>query len=354
MTQAELAERLGVSYQAVSRWENESSYPDIELLPAIAALFGVTVDYILGSIERHADRACWQKLNSLDDRAARLACLREMHRAYPEDQEVFFRLCEALWDPDECRRLTDEFLSVCTIPFMRAEAIRHVICVLDEDRVMAYMWEKNIPSEAWDPLLETRYLNREDARQYRNKRQFLLREHLREAFTRMEEGRDLCPASAHEDAGFHRPTEVDITGAETVLSVIAALTGIPLTDEHPATGDGIPDLWYSQRIWAALHIAQGLSTMRAPTGTARAIAYLEDAAGLHRRMRNLPPEAMMSYRTHGLDTLDLPRARCNLYYDRRLMEPFFADTAFRALREDPVLSHRFAACQAVFLEDAVD
>ena len=41
LTQGQLAERLGVSYQAVSRWENETTYPDIELLPAIASLFGI-------------------------------------------------------------------------------------------------------------------------------------------------------------------------------------------------------------------------------------------------------------------------------------------------------------------------
>lgn len=48
MTQEELAEQLGVSFQSVSRWENNACYPDMELLPVIAEFFGVTVDNLMG------------------------------------------------------------------------------------------------------------------------------------------------------------------------------------------------------------------------------------------------------------------------------------------------------------------
>ena len=47
LTQDQLAEKMNVSPQAVSKWENEISCPDIALLPKLAALFGITVDALL-------------------------------------------------------------------------------------------------------------------------------------------------------------------------------------------------------------------------------------------------------------------------------------------------------------------
>lgn len=48
MTQEALADKLGVTYQAVSKWENEQSCPDIQLIPQIADIFGVTINWLFG------------------------------------------------------------------------------------------------------------------------------------------------------------------------------------------------------------------------------------------------------------------------------------------------------------------
>ena len=47
LTQEALAEKLGVSSQAVSKWENDQSCPDIALLPELAKILGCTTDELL-------------------------------------------------------------------------------------------------------------------------------------------------------------------------------------------------------------------------------------------------------------------------------------------------------------------
>ena len=48
LTQDQLAEKLGVTAQAVSKWENDQSCPDITMLPKLAEIFGTTTDALLG------------------------------------------------------------------------------------------------------------------------------------------------------------------------------------------------------------------------------------------------------------------------------------------------------------------
>ena len=47
MTQLELAEKMGVTDKAVSKWERDLSFPDINLIPKLADVFNMTVDELM-------------------------------------------------------------------------------------------------------------------------------------------------------------------------------------------------------------------------------------------------------------------------------------------------------------------
>lgn len=56
-TQEEVAEKLGVSNRTLSSWETDRTVPDVTLLPAIADIYGVTVDEILRGERKASDEA---------------------------------------------------------------------------------------------------------------------------------------------------------------------------------------------------------------------------------------------------------------------------------------------------------
>ena len=49
MTQKELGQKLGISFQSIAQWENNLRNPKIETLQRIADALGVSVDYLLGT-----------------------------------------------------------------------------------------------------------------------------------------------------------------------------------------------------------------------------------------------------------------------------------------------------------------
>lgn len=65
VTQDRLAEYLGVTAQAISRWESEICYPDIEVLPAIADFFNISLDELIGVDQKRKEN----KINEYIERA---------------------------------------------------------------------------------------------------------------------------------------------------------------------------------------------------------------------------------------------------------------------------------------------
>lgn len=71
ISQEELADKIGVSRQAVSKWESEQSTPDLEKIIMLSDFFGVTTDYILKGKEPVEDKE--QKSKELTSRVLYIA-----------------------------------------------------------------------------------------------------------------------------------------------------------------------------------------------------------------------------------------------------------------------------------------
>ena len=103
ITQDTLATAIGVTPQAISRWEAEGGYPDIELLPALADFFAVSTDELLGYklSEREAELADIKKemkrLAEVGSAEERVAYARNAFARYPNDYEVRNNLAVCLY-----------------------------------------------------------------------------------------------------------------------------------------------------------------------------------------------------------------------------------------------------------------
>lgn len=103
ITQEQLAEALGVTTQAVSKWETNCSYPDITLIPSIASYLDVSSDELLGvkliERKRNIDEVI-KKNNELINQRYLDDSLNLMTRSltkYPNDERLLNGLTKCYW-----------------------------------------------------------------------------------------------------------------------------------------------------------------------------------------------------------------------------------------------------------------
>ena len=87
LTQSELGERLGVSFQAVSKWERGETLPDTLLLPDLARVLETSVDYILSGGERQLE---YKGKISVADMKKGLDCIKNMGE-YLGKENIIYR-----------------------------------------------------------------------------------------------------------------------------------------------------------------------------------------------------------------------------------------------------------------------
>ncbi|MCL2170893.1 MAG: helix-turn-helix domain-containing protein [Defluviitaleaceae bacterium] len=110
-TQEEMAETIGVSPQSISKWERGDTHPDIALLPALANLFRVSIDAIIGmdKINETEARAAIFKAGQAHlrngDNAAAADIYASALKTFPGDEDLMSELALALSLDDDPAKL---------------------------------------------------------------------------------------------------------------------------------------------------------------------------------------------------------------------------------------------------------
>lgn len=105
-TQETLAEALGVTSQAVSRWESGNSYPDMEIIPSIANYFGISIDELFG-YNSNREKKIDEIIAKIDEFCIKsrgddgwvdecLSILRESLSEFPQDERLLIKLADTL------------------------------------------------------------------------------------------------------------------------------------------------------------------------------------------------------------------------------------------------------------------
>ena len=92
MTQEELANALNISFQAISKWENEISNPDLSLIVPLAAVLGVSTDQLLGAVKNERDQELNTRFLDSQDYQEAIAVAKEAVKEQPYSYGWLFRL----------------------------------------------------------------------------------------------------------------------------------------------------------------------------------------------------------------------------------------------------------------------
>jgi len=129
LTQEQLAARLNVSFQTISKWERDESYPDITMLPVLAGFFGVRTDDLLGVNKAENEHRIKEIIDTYDNRRSPTQDLLTQLKAavgeFPLDYRLRVRYMECLLScthrPEagleieaEVRELYENIIANCT------------------------------------------------------------------------------------------------------------------------------------------------------------------------------------------------------------------------------------------------
>ena len=310
LTQEQLADRLGVSFQSVSRWEKGTTYPDMEKLPEIARLFEVSTDALFGYGEKE-EKSYSEVLAELEDVLASededeiCRLFRLVRHEYREDFLCGDYLANGRIHPvlnlnytdilsrprvlEEMRAFAADYLGNGTENIYRGQLIRRMAELEDDEHIDDFI--KDYSSDTDISKLElfgTWYGSHgmcEKQREYRMYKDF---ERLR-LF--------LC----EECSDTEDPT-VRLKAYGEKFDILNILSGIEADEKYPVSGNGEVDVWSGVRYRLAFDYAACL----AENGQyEKAIRALEDAREIIEKLIALPHQASLGCKSNVFGNIEL-------------------------------------------------
>jgi len=116
LTQEEVATHLGISFQAISKWERGEGYPDIEMLPVLGNYFGVSVDELLGVSEDKREEKYgeineeWGYNNINNFHRENVSLMHNALKIFPNDALLLVQLSTSLEKLDGTQEEKDKYL----------------------------------------------------------------------------------------------------------------------------------------------------------------------------------------------------------------------------------------------------
>ena len=281
MTQEQLADRLGVTYQSVSRWENSQVYPDIELLPAIAEIFGTSTDALMGVPETEKKKQAEKLIDEFNnatyeepaDFEKLTSLLRQIRRDFTGSEKLWMIWPNAnraiLCNPQilpELRLLVEAHIekhpNECGI-------IRNFAVIEDDEHIEAFLNRYSTPQDIGrDALLMKRHLERGEYDKSDPLRQRKLFEII-----------DSATGNRSLYVDRRKPWTLDVCFDEntTRLNILHAFEGeIPTAEKPISCGKGV-DYWVETRIALGVRRSCYLASLGKPD---EAFVVLEDTVSL--------------------------------------------------------------------------
>lgn len=337
LTQEQFAEKIGVSFQSVSRWENCITYPDVEMIPLIARFFNVSTDYLFGIPEEKKKeelKALRSELRDLDDSETERAMqiIRTVRTEY-DLNDTFDGLCCDLYYSsvkktkeikDELRKMAEIFFESNPRPLEKSLSLQYFTRLEDEQYIPALLdrYAADDAESTRDALLYERYLYLDEFDKVEIFRQRRLYNMIIELIDGILPWKD-----------WRVPNDLNFAfwKNNVLLDFLHNFTNETPTEDHPITCRLSPDVFTHQRVT----LGELRTCYLASLGRMEeAYKTLEDTVSLMEQTSNLPDGSTVESRSPALPTFKL-KIDTTKNGDRRL---YYADDVEMGVREAWIIS----------------